>query len=210
MPPQQQPYYPPPQPPNHGPEQYEFIMNAGSQRPSGLKGVTSSNRLIYIIGGVLVLLIVVWILLSAVKGGQQTNGTTLFTLAQEQTELARISRQPATSASQQQTQNFAETTQLNMLTEQQAFTTYLQQHGVKVNAKTLSATSNAKTDADLQDAQTNGSYDQVYISITQSELAAYQHSISQTYASAKLASEKQLLQKAYGEAQLLVDMSKQQ
>ena len=73
----------------------------------------------------------------------------------------------------------------------------------------LQATRDPKTDATLKSAQGNGNYDQTYISITQSELASYEHNLKQAFAATKIIKERQLLEGAYQQAQLLVQQSNQ-
>jgi hypothetical protein len=196
----------------HGPEQYDFILNSGSGKKSGgrLTGASSASRVLIVVGGLLVLLLVAWVFLSFVTRSPKANTAALLAIAQKQTELARISQQPADTATQEPTRDFARTTQLSLLTEQLTFTAYLQKHSSKVSNALLLATKNTKTDDALKQAQINGNYDQVYISTAQSQLASYEHALSQAITSAKLKSEKQLLQKAYAEAQLLTELSKQQ
>lgn len=198
-------------PPSLGPEPYDFIRNYGTnkQRVPLLSGTSLKNRILIVVGGVMVLLLLVWVFAAIVSRASNASAAALIALAQRQTELARISQQPVQRATAAATQTFAVTTQLSLLTDQQTFVSFLSHHGISVSAKTLQATANAQTDAALQTAQTAGTYDQTYISIAQSELTSYEQALKQTYTSAKNLSERQLLSQAYDNAKLLSQQSSQ-
>ena len=193
--------------------QFDFIMGSSQKHPTvgGGGGSSTKTRIALVVGGFVVLAVLIWVFISVLTKPTGTNTATLLSIAQEQTELARISQQPASTATQQATQNFAETAYLSLLTDQTQFVNYISTHGApKPSTKTLSATKNAQTDTALQNAQTNGTYDSTYISTAQSQLAAYKQALSQAYAASKSTSERQLLKNAYDNAGLLVTMSSQQ
>ena len=187
-------------------------MNAGGPAArSPLSGGSSmTTRLLIVLGGAAILLIAAWILISILSNGSGLDTKALTSLAQQQTELARISDMPITTAVQQPTQNFAATTEMTLLTEQQVFVSYLQKYaGNKPDAPTLAGMKDSTTDTKLQTAKSDGSYDATYLSIAQTQLVAYQRSLKQAFTSAKSNSEKKLLSDAYAHSQLLVEQSQQ-
>jgi len=194
--------------------QFDFIMGPGqkhSPAASSGGGAPATKRIALVAGGFVVLAVLIWVFISAITKPTGVNTTALLAIAQQQTELARISQTPASNAVQQPTQNFAETTYLTMLTNQTAFVNYISTHGApKPSSKTLSATQNAQTDTNLQNAQAAGTYDSTYVSTAKNQLTAYSQALAQAYASSKRASERTLLQDAYNQAQLLLTMSGQQ
>lgn len=208
MPPQQPYYQPKPAP---GLEQYDFIMG-GSGGPRGGFSASSDmkTRLIIVIGGAVVLLIAAFVFISILSRSSQLDPQPLITLAQQQTELSRISERPALQAKQQPTENLAANTWLSLLTEQRQVAKFLEKHGTKLDNKTLQATKNAKTDTELKTALTNGDYDQVYVSIAQAQLTTYARTLKQALQSATDPSERQLISTAYAHAQLLIEQSKVQ
>lgn len=208
MPPQS-PYGP--DSPTPEPEKYDFIVNSDKPKPSiKLIKVTSlKSRLIVAAGGVVGLSILIWIFVAILSNASSAPTAQLIAITQEQNELARISVTPAQSAALNPTQTFAITTNLSMLSEQQAFLAFLHTLGTTPSAAVLAATRNPKTDAALTAAQTAGTYDQTYISITQSELTNYEHSLKQAFAGTKNTNERQLINTAYKQAELLMAQSTQ-
>lgn len=195
--------------------QFDFITGGSGLKhtpAAGFGGSSSTGKRIGIVaGGLVVLAVLIWVFIAVITKPVGVNTAALLAIAQKQTELARISQAPANNAVQQPTQNFAETAYLTMLTNQTAFTTYIADHGApKPSVKTLSATKNTQTDTDLQNAQAAGTYDNTYITTAKNQLTAYSQALAQAYASSKRTSERQLLQDAYNQAQLLITMSAQQ
>jgi hypothetical protein len=216
-------HMPPTQPtPNYGPTmpipttpqdstQYDFIVNNMPKSPyvQG-SGTSMKTRIALVVGGIAVLGILIWVFIAATHKPATINPATLLSLAQKQTELARISQSPALNAVQQPTQNFAETMYLTLTTHKVQFTDFLTHHGGKQpSTKQLSVTKNDQTDTALKNAQATGTYDATYISVAQTQLNEYEQSLSQAYAASKSTSERQLLQDAYTQAQLLTTMSNQ-
>jgi hypothetical protein len=189
-------------------------MGPNNQVPRGKLNIGDSSspkmRLLLAAAGGLMLLIIAVVFISILSSTSSGDTTTLVAIAQQQTELARISQQPAMRATKHSTENFAATAQLSLSSERQILLSFLQKNGVKPDKKTLSGTQNTRTDTALQTAQTNGTYDTAYVSIMQSGLNSYEQKLRQTFANAKSASEKQLLSNAYTHAQLLVEQSNKQ
>lgn len=190
---------------------FDFIMGGSTPHASGIGGGSSAKTRVAVAGGgFAVIAILAWVFISFLTRPAGIDTGTLIAIAQKQTELARISQTPALDASQQATQNFAETTYLALLTAQLQFVSYLQKHSAtKVDSRTLSASKSAQTDTQLTNAKTTGTYDTAYIAIAQSQLAAYGQALAQAYAASKSTSERQLLKNAYDQTQLLSTMSRQ-
>jgi len=193
--------------------QFDFITGGSSLKHSASMGTggTATKRIALVVGGFIVLAIIGWVFISIVTKPVGIDPAALLDLAQKQTELARISQTPALTAVQQPTQDFAETTYMTMLTNQVAFVKYMGDHGAtKPSNKTLNATKNSQTDTTLQSAQATGTYDSTYISIAKTQLTAYEQALSRAFSASKSTSERQMLQSAYTQAQMLVTMSSQQ
>ena len=208
MNPQQPTYGNGPTLPSPGPEQYDFIMNAGPNQPLRLYGGNPANtRLFIVFGGAILALILIWIFLSLLSKATSINTTPILALAEQQNELSRISTDPSQRAFSQATQNFAITTELGLITDQQTFLSFLKKYGTNPSPQTLASTANPKTDNTLKEAQTTGSYDQTYLAIAQSQLNSYEQALKQAYATAKNSNEKKMLNIAYAHAQLLIQQS---
>lgn len=206
---------PPTQPdqPNLAPPDtpYDFIVNKEQSKSiiNPLKFSLPKNRLIIAISGGLILLILIIIFVVILSNLTTPSTAQLVSIVQEQNELAQISATPAQSATSQSTQTFAITTNLSMLSQQQLFLAFLHQLGSNPSSSILTGLNNPKVNADLAAAQTDGTYDQTYISIAQSDLTNYQSSLKQAAASTKNLQEQKILQTAYNQAQLLIQQSQQ-
>jgi hypothetical protein len=192
----------------HGSDPYDFIMSAGQKRGGPLFSGSGISRLLIITAGAFVLIVALWIFLSIVRRSPHADSAALLTIVQKQTELARISDETRGMTNDQSTLNFALTTELNLLTEQQFFTTYIAKHGIKLTKEALHTTQSDQTDAQLKNAQINGNFDQVFNDTAKMQLTSYERALSDTYKIAQLNSEKKLLQRAYNEAQTLEEFEK--
>lgn len=189
------------------PGQYDFIMNPNKPKKTFVSASSFKTRIIIAAGGGLALLIVALVLVSILGSSGSINTSALLVVGQKQNELARISQLPASNADQQQTQNFAATTRLTLLTDQQSLLNYLQARGVTIDPKSLELTMNLQTDSALKNAQTDGTYDQTYLSIAQSQLNSYAQALKQAYAGTSGHNERLLLQNEYNNVQLLLTLS---
>lgn len=190
--------------------QYDFIVNAGKGSSNNwLVTAPLKTRIIVVAVGGLILLLILWIgiaLLTSSAGGNVQNFTTLV---QEQTELMRISQDPVNNATLQPTQNFAETTELSVTSDQQAFLAHLKALGSEPSKQILAAKQSSASDAQLAAAKQAGTYDQTYVAITQKSLTTYATGLQQAFQSTSNPKERQLLKSAYQHAQLLIALSKQ-
>ena len=195
---------------SNAPDPYNFILNPGQKRLGGpLLSGSNTSRLLIALAGAFLLIIVAWVFLSIVRRTVHADTADLITIVQKQTELARISDESRDMANNQSTRNFATTTDLNLLTEQQFFIAYLSKAGVKITSTQLHGAQSDQTDQQLKNGQINGNFDQVYVDIAKQQLASYERSLSETFKIAQLNSEKKLLQRAYDEAQMLNDFANQ-
>jgi hypothetical protein len=214
MPPQN-PYQPssPPGPvpggsgPQPDPSQYEFIVNPDTAPKKGPGGLSSKLIYVAIGGGALVIIFFVIVLLS---GGNKGLDPSLVSVAQEQTEIARVAGLQSDNLTNSTTKGFALNTQLSMQTAQSDYLTFLSENGSGINSKQLGGAQNSQTDATLASAQANGSLDSTLTSTLQDDLAQYQQTIKTAYGRTHAATTHQELQKLYDQAGLLLQQSKQQ
>ncbi len=210
MPPSQ-PYGPAPSEPK--PEQYDFIVNYGKHSHSNkliaLDNTSLKTRLLVTGIGGFVLIVIIWILVALLSSSTTSVSSPLTSIVKQQADIAQVSLAAGQTATEQPTQNFAITTDLSLLSEQNAFVTYLRSLGSKPSSNDLQATPNSKTEASLRAAQNAGVYDQTYIAIAQSQLTTYEHSLQQAFANTNNLKERQLLSSAYNQAQLLMQQSTQ-
>jgi len=204
MPPQQIPNVSAPSSGN----QYDFIVNY-NHRPGSNWLLQSSlkTRIIIFSGGLLVLLLLAWIFIALLSANSGTSATSLTALAQEQAELARVANSPQQNTNLDATLNLASTVRLSMLSDEQTFVNYLTSINAGPSSDTLAQDMNAQTDAQLSSAKTNGTFDQTYTTVTNQELTTYANNLKKAFNATSNPSERQLLNNAYQNAQLLVALS---
>lgn len=195
------------QAPNQGGNPYDFILSPAKppKKSFGLGGGNSPMKLLlFVVGGVFLLMIVTVLVLNALSGGTNANKADLTALAQTQNEISRVSQAATTNAVQQTTKNLAITIEFSMDTEQKRTTDYLSSKGTKVSAKDLKLKQNATTDQQLSSAKTTSTYDLTYAQIMQTQLTDYSNSLKALYNKTKSKAEQNLLSDFYTQTQLLI------
>lgn len=198
-------------PQNSGHDPYEFIMSSGkpeAKKPLGLNKLSNNkNSLVIKIGlivsGAVVLMIVAAIVVNSLTGSK-TNTADLQTLAATQTEIARVAGLGAEGGSTQQAvKNFAQSTQLALLTQQQTTVNVLGTEGVKLKGKQLAAAQDSTTDTKLQDASSSSTFDPVFIGIMKEKLSSYLTDLENYYKNSQNNTVKSMLQTDFQQTQLL-------
>ena len=165
------------------------------------------TRIIVFVGGLFVLGLVAWIFIALLSSGNNGSIQNLTALAQEQAEIARISKLPSQNAGTETTQDLASTIRLSLASDEHTFITYLGRLNAAPSSDTLARGMNQQTDATLQAAQDNGTYDQTYISIAEQKLATYSADVKRAFNATSNPAERQLLNDSYANAQLLLALS---
>jgi hypothetical protein len=190
-----------PQQPQQPQVNYDFIMNPEQQhKHSPLGGGSSMGmRIAVVLGGVLLLVIIVAIAMSLFKGGG-VDEKTFVEIAQEQTEIIRLSDNGIDNSVSQTTKNFAVTAKVSMASEQRVL---LEGVGLKIPEKQLALKANSKIDAQLTDAKSASNYDATYTSVMKAQLEAYMADLSAAYPKSGPKT-KELLSARYDTAELLL------
>jgi hypothetical protein len=189
--------------------QYDFILDSA---PKNRPTIGGKRGLLLILGFAVGVVLLLWLILSLVFGGNGSATAPYVNLAGQQAEMIRLTT-AATSGDNLQTgdaKSFAANTLLTLSTDQQATVALLSRNGVKLKAQDLAANKNTTLDKSLADAQQNGTYDKTYIDTMQNLLKKYQTKLQQTFSAAQSNNEKQLLQKEFKNAALLYEQSSQQ
>jgi phosphoglycerol transferase MdoB-like AlkP superfamily enzyme len=202
----QQPYQPPPPP--RGSE-YEFFMNPEKpRRRSLLPGFGSGSSMgmrIGLIAAIAFGVIIILYFILSIFGGS-SNKPNLIIVAQDQNELARVATLAATDGVQQSaqsTQNFAQSAELSLKSEQLDLINFMSETGGKPSTKLLAATKDASSDAALNNAIAASSFDTTFVGIMQNQLKSYQSALQTAFNGANNATEKQLLAGDFSAAGLL-------
>ena len=200
-----------PQQPNYGPSQpganpYDFIVNPGavpsrSRLPGGNSVI---SRLLIVVGGIFILLIIFMVVKNLVLV-DSTNAPLLISAANQQQELIHLSGkailEPTLEAT---TKNFALTTQLTLVSQQQQLLVYLQNQGHKITPKQLVAQVSLATDQQLAASVAASTYDSTFRQIMQTKLTSYKQTLQQAYTKTSGSAGRALINKDYASSQLLL------
>ena len=126
---------PQPQPTNH----YDFILNPEKPAKRGLLGGIAGDsfvtKILFIVGGAIVLMVAAALLINLLFGSG-TNLNTIVTLAQTEEEIARLSGL-GEDAGSQEIKNAAITTQLTLKSHQVEWLAFLKKQGREVKNEEL-------------------------------------------------------------------------
>lgn len=191
-----------PQQPN-----YDFIMNPyqpPKQTRFSLGNGATPMRILALAVGAAVIILIIGIMFHTFLGNSSLNKTAMFTILEDQSELAHLSTIGVQSSGAVTTQNFSATLSTVMPSEQTAFITFLATQHYKVDAKKLAKTSvNPTLDAQLTAAQSSSSFDTAYSDIMQQELQKYMTDLNAPYKTAGPHT-RAALKERYANAQLLL------
>lgn len=157
-----------------------------------------------IVGGAVLFMVIIGLILSFIP--DKVNTKDLIAVAQAQYGLNSLcSSGNTTHAAQQTTLNFSKTCSSAMFTAQSETTTYTAKHGKKIGDKELKLGVNTKAAAELKAAISATNYDPTFLSLSETEIVSYSNKLKTAYKNAQLKSEKDLLQKQYDGAKLLLE-----
>jgi len=197
-----------PVPPANESNQYDFITKTTTKPSRGLGSMMSGNssvqRLIFVIGGLLVLLIIGIVFMSFLGKGSKGDTEALIGLAQQQTELSRIAAVGVEKGTSPSTKYLASTTQLSIESSRQEIIAVLKKGGHKVGEKTLSQKKNAETDNQLDDAAQNNTFDATFTKILNEELSSYTTALQKAYNSTSSENTREILKTAFNSTKVLV------
>lgn len=163
------------------------------------------NRLLFVVGGLFILVIIFWIIASLLGG--DNNKPNIIAVAQYQTELVRVASQASQTGSLQSspaTKNFAQSVSLSVASEQHALFVFIGAHGGKINPKILALKHDPQTDLTLKNAVAASNFDSTFKGVMRTDLTNYQNALKTAYAGAKINEEKQLLNDDFNDTVLLL------
>lgn len=198
-----------PQPPNPtppNPNDYDFIVNpAATPRRSLLVGSSANSRLVIAVVG-LVILLVLFVGAKSILFSGSGNSAALLKVANQQQELITVTK-VATSGSQQLSgggSTIAITTQVSLTSDQVQLLAYLKTHGQKVSKDQLVYPGGLAITAQLAAASSAGTYELTLQQVLKNQLVDYQTSLKQAYAKTSGTRGRELLQKEYDGATILL------
>lgn len=191
-----------PQPTNN----YDFILNPEKSQKrkflGGLGGDTFITKVVFIVGGAIVLMVVLAVVVNLFFGSK-TNLDTVVALTKTEQEIARLSA-AGEDASNQEIKNSAINTQLVITSHQRSWLTFLGKRGREVKKEELNLGKDTSSDKRLETAKQTSTFDTTYNTLMRSGLTAYASSLKNAYQGASNKQERELLNKHYKDVQLLL------
>ncbi len=197
MPVSQPPPAPPTAPVPSGSNPYDFILKQ-DQKPKGhFNGGSLAQRITIAVVVAAVLIIGAVIMISVLGGSSKSNTQVLVSLAQQQTEIARVAGIGADKADSATARNLAITTQLSMESAQQDTLALLKKGGHKVSDSTLGLLKDSQTDEQLNGADGGNTFDDTFTKLLHDKLSSYRILVQNDYKNATGVNERQVLQNSF-------------
>lgn len=181
--------------------QYDFITNPGKPPKRSFLGGGKSNILVMVIAGLGLITII--LLLASVLFGGSSDKDQLLVVATKQSEVIAVAEIGAEDGGTNQAQSFALAVKLSLTTEQQAILAQISEDG-KVNKKDYASGPSSEVVTQLETAERNGRFDEVFVNVMKDELEEYQQVLQTANTSAGNASTKELLAADFKNAGLLL------
>lgn len=201
----QQPTMPnPPQQPLNT-NQYDFINNNQQQPKSKFSfggGMSGKLKMVGIGLGVFVLLMVIFTLLFSGGGGDVDP---LLKIAKEQSKVIAIAEIGADKAGGVQAQSIAYNSLLSVTSQQNDVVTLITRNGKKIKPKDYTLAADSASVKDLSQAETNGRFDEVFLTTLKTTLENYQKNLSTNFKDLNGPTAKQSLQNANESVNLLIE-----
>lgn len=188
---------PPPQPVN-----YDFINNPPKPPKKALfLGGGGKSTWVLLAGGLGLFAVI--LLLGSLFFGGDSDKDALLPVAQKQSEIIAISELGVEDAGTNQTKGLAMTVGLSVTTEQQQLVALMYKNG-KVKRKEFAAQPSAEVTTQLENAQKNGRFDEVFTNVINDELTEYQRELKTANNAVSGPKAKALLAKDFESAGLLL------
>lgn len=191
---------------NNG-NQYDFILNPEQPKANGgIFGPDSSKatKIAVVAIGAIFLIILAVVFMNLLTRGSKQATNRLVSIAQEQSEISRISSIGVTNARTSPTKGYANSVKLSIDTSQKDILGLLSKRGLKTDQKLLNKKQDKKTDKKLEDARLTNRFDDVFSQIVHYQLSSYRSHLESAYKDTASASEKDVLKKNIASADILL------
>ncbi len=198
-----------PQEPHEPLKNYDFILNPEKPAKKPIlplpgKGSSMLQRLVFVGGGFMALLLVLVVGYSLLFGGPKLSDD-ITSLAATQTEIIRVSELASTAAKQPETKAFAATTSSVVQSDLADLTKQAKAARITVNTGLLSSKKSTATDAALKAAETSDTFDEVFTETITKQLTDYSEELSRLYSKVDTQKLKDSLASALASSKLLLE-----
>lgn len=189
---------------------YDFIMNPQKPpRPAfTLPGDSMVQRIVMAVAGLIVFIVLAGMASSFLNKANNTQRQKLISLAQTQSEIARVADEASEKISDKNLLYKASTVRVTMQSSQQEVVSALAKRGKKIKDKVLNV-QNPANDAVLSEGEQNGRYDEAYTQLLTKQLNSYQAQLQGVYDTGS-PSEKNIVLSANNQIKLLLASLSQQ
>jgi hypothetical protein len=194
---------PAPAPPEK-PVSYDFINNPPKPPKKSLFSGGGGKSTWIILAGGIGLFSVILLLGSLIFSGD-SDKTALLEVAKKQNEIIAITDVGEKDAGTNQAESLALAVKLVITTEQRELVAIMYKNG-KVKEKEFAADISADTAAQLENAQKNGRFDEVFTNVIQEELTEYQRELKTANGAVSGPKAKALLAKDFDSAGILLSI----
>lgn len=186
--------------------QYDFITNPVKPKRKSLFSFGKGNNtgLMIIIAAGLGLLTLILLVGSLFFGGSSDRDV-LLDVAKKQSEVISIANLGAEEGGTNQAQSLGLAVQLSVTTEQQAVIGQLSKRD-KVKPKEYAASPSSEVKQQLETAQSNGRFDEVFNNVIKQELTEYQQALKTANTAVESKSTKTILAQNFESAGLLLQI----
>lgn len=197
---------PPLQPITPANNPYDFITQPPTRKKRSWlpSGGSKRQRILVACAGLVILLILAAIVIGILGRSDSGLRADYLSLAQQQTELIRISEIGVTKARSAEAKNLAVTTKLSLMSQQPAILKLAKKAGAKTDAKSLGGGKNTQTDSALTSAAQTNQFDVVFTKTMQTNLKKYQDTIKKIQGQVSAPATKDILAKDNENTDLLI------
>lgn len=184
---------------------YQFIVDTDHTKKKPLipAGSSKQTRILVVLAGLFVLLIFGYVIMTLLSSASNAGKAEVLKVAQQQTEIIRISKIGLDRAQSTATKNLAMTTNLSLQSDQATLVSAAKASGATIATSELVLGKNAKTDTVLTTAEQSNKFDEVFTKTLQAQLTEYQKSLKIAYDKADNKKLKQTLSDQFTSAGLL-------
>lgn len=185
---------------------YEFILNP--QKPArppliDLSGASMFKRLILVFSGLFLLIVITVFGMSFLNKSAKEHNEQIFGIIQTQSEIIRVAGAAQQKIYSKDLLNQTINTKLSINSSKSELSSALAESGYKINTKKLLASQNPDNDALLEQGEQNGTFDQTYQKLLESQLTEYQAQLQAAYETAT-PSEQAAIQSSFEQVNLLL------
>lgn len=161
---------------------YSFFLSQNQQQKPTRTPASPVKRALLFGGFLVVLAVVALVVVSLFSAGSRSNADLLYQLAAAQTDLADIADTGAQKARDPSVRTLSATSQIVYISQNNQTSALL---GKKINKKKLAAYRNTQYEKTLDDAETSGKFDAVYVALLTQRADAYRMQLQKVYAAQK-------------------------